>query len=398
MSRIRLATAGAVTIAMAFPLATAGCGPGVFDPVRPAAVGHSVVLTEQLAPSALVAVTSVGRAYSRLFQVLAATARPREHLDIVAAGGGTQDLIASVAPPAATVQIRARPIRPSSGSTSFQEAGYQRQLRHWKREESAGHRAVTLRTAQAITAWIRPLLARAALLADPAAAATPTETGAGAPAASMIAECGVATNVLSGLVDQAGARFSGRVLVLATGNIGGMPPAGELDGDDVLVLTPFVPGSTEAAAAQQDLIAAGAARAAILGPEATPSELDQIVANDLDLRQATEAVSGSALFANDSVALLPAAARVLAPLVARLEQPGVTAVVNGYASAPGSSQHNQQLSQNRAAAVAGYLEAHGVSPAVLFVVGHGASDFVAPGSSRDNRRVVIVIEEPIEGA
>lgn len=391
---IRSAAAAAITVAAAVTVATAGCGAGVFDPGRPGAVGQSVVLTDHFAPSALVAVTSVGGADSPLFQVLAATARPREHLDIIQAGGGSRTPVASVAPSAATVQIPARPVPPPGGSTSFQVASYQRQLRHWEREEAAGRRAVAARTAQAITVWVRPLLARAATSAQPDAAATPAQPGTSASAVSLAAECGLATSVLSGLVDQAGARFSGRVLVLAVGSLDGMPPAGELDGDDVLVLTPFAPSAAEAAAAQQDLIAAGAARAAVLGPEATPAELAQIVAADLGLRQVSETVSGPALFANDSAALLPAAARVLAPLVARLEQPGVTAVVNGYASAPGSARHNQQLSQNRAVAVAGYLEAHGVSAAALFVVGHGASNFVAPGSSGDNRRVVVVIEEP----
>ena len=385
MRRMTWPTAVAVVTVVTF--ATAGCGPGVFDPGGPAAVAEPVVLTEHVSASVLVAVTSTGGADGRLFPVLAATARPQEHLDIVPAGGGTRTLVASVAPLPATVEIPAKPAPPPSGSTSFQEASYQKQLRHWEGEDAAGQRAVAARTAQATTDWVRPLVARAA---QPDGAAAPATT-------SLTAECGLAISVLSGLVDQAGARFSGRVLVLAVGSLDGLPPAGELDGDDVLVLTPFVPSATAAAAAQQNLIAAGAARAAVLGPEATLAELDQIVADGLGRRQVTETVSGSALFANDSAVLLPAAARVLAPLVARLEQPGVNAVVNGYASAPGTAWHNQQLSENRAAAVAGYLEAHGVSAAVLFVVGHGASNFVAPGSSGDNRRVVVVIEEPTNG-
>jgi outer membrane protein OmpA-like peptidoglycan-associated protein len=388
----RSAAAAALTVATTVTLATAGCGPGVFDPVRPAAAADQpVMLTEHVSASVLVAVTSTGGADGPLFQVLAATARPQEHLDIVRAGGRTRTLVASVAAPPATVEIAAKPAAPPAGSTSFQEASYQRQLRHWEEEDAAGQRAVAVLTAQATTAWVRPLLTRAAAPAQPDDAATPANT-------SLTAECELATSVLSGLVEQAGARFSGRVLVLAVGSLDGLPPAGELDGDDVLVLTPFVPSATAAAAAQQNLIAAGAARAAVLGPEATPAELDQIVADGLGLRQVTETVSGSALFANDSAVLLPAAALMLAPLVARLERPGVNAVVNGYASAPGSVRHNQQLSENRAAAVAGYLEAHGASAAALFVVGHGASNFVAPGSSGDNRRVVVVIEEPTDGA
>ena len=382
----RSAAVAAVTVAAAVTLATAGCGLGVLDPARPAAAGQPVVLTEHVSASVLVAVTSTGGAAGPLFQILAATARPQEHLDIVRAGGGTGTLVASVAPPPATVEIPAKPAPPPGGSTSFQEASYQRQLRHWGGEEAAGQRAVATRTAQATTAWVRPLLARAA------------HDSAIPAATSLTAECGLATSVLSGLVDQAGARFSGRVLVLAVSSLDGLPPAGELDGDDVLVLTSFVPSATAAAASQQNLIAAGAVRAAVLGPEATPAELDQIVTDGLGLRQVTETVSGPALFANDSAVLLPAAARVLAPLVAQLERPGVNAVINGYASAPGSARHNQQLSEDRAAAVAGFLEARGVSAAALFVVGHGASNFVAPGSSGDNRRVVVVIEEPTDGA
>ncbi len=384
----RPAAIAAVTVAAAVTLATAGCGLGVLGPARPAAAGQPVALTEHVSASVLVAVTSTGGADGPLFQILAATARPQEHLDIVRAGGGTGTLVASVAPPPATVEIPAKPVPPPGGSTSFQEASYQRQLRHWEGEDAAGQRAVAARTAQATTAWVRSLLTRAG---QPDDAATPAAT-------SLTAECGLATSVLSGLVDQAGARFSGRVLVLAVGRLDGLPPAGELDGDDVLVLTPVVPSATAAAAAQQNLIAAGAARAAVLGPEATPAEFVQIVSGGLGLQQVTETVSGPTLFANDSAVLLPAAARVLAPLVARHERPGVNAVVNGYASAPGSARHNQQLSENRAAAVAAYLEAHGVSAAALFVVGHGASNFVASGASGDNRRVVVVIEEPTDGA
>ena len=57
-------------------------------------------------------------------------------------------------------------------------------------------------------------------------------------------------------------------------------------------------------------------------------------------------------------------------------------------------QHNLVLSQDRAAAVAAYLEARGVPKSSLLVVGHGASDLVAPGWSGDNRRVVVAIENP----
>ena len=48
---------------------------------------------------------------------------------------------------------------------------------------------------------------------------------------------------------------------------------------------------------------------------------------------------------------------------------------------------NFRLSYARAAAVAGFLEAHGIPASSLIVVGHGASNLVAPGPSAANHRV-----------
>jgi outer membrane protein OmpA-like peptidoglycan-associated protein len=106
----------------------------------------------------------------------------------------------------------------------------------------------------------------------------------------------------------------------------------------------------------------------------------------------TESLSGAALFANDSATLLPAAARVLNPLIAPLREPGAVAVINGYASTPGSAATNDELSYARAAAVAHFFEAHGIPAAALIVVGHGASDLIAAGPSGLNRRVTVAIE------
>ena len=213
-------------------------------------------------------------------------------------------------------------------------------------------------------------------------------------AASLPGECTIAASAVSGLVDQAGGRFgASRVVLLAVTSLSGMPSAGELNGDDVIVITSYLPTAGAASAAQVNLLNAGAARAAVLGPEITAAQVDQLVSEGLSQRAVTEDLSGRALFANDSSALLPTAISVLAPLVAELRRPGASGVVNGYASAPGSAQHNLVLSQDRAAAVAAFLEARGVPKSSLLAVGHGATNLVAPGSSGDNRRVVVVIEE-----
>jgi outer membrane protein OmpA-like peptidoglycan-associated protein len=370
-------------LAVALTVAVAGCHQDVFGSSRPPAAGQ-VTLTEHATASALVAVAGDEAANGQLLRVVGATARPIEHLDIVVPGRGTPAVIAAVAPAPAEVRIPARPAPPASGATSYQEAEYRGQQSRWNGEFAAGQRAVLARTAQATTAWVRPLLARAA-----GAART-----AGPAGGNLVTECALAANVLSGIGNQAGGRFAGRVVLLSAASLEGLLPPGELDGDDVIVITSFLPTAGAAAAAQENLLAAGAARAAVLGPEATQDQLDQLVTDGLTARQLTETVSGSALFANDSVTLLPAAARVLTPLLAQLRHPGVTAVINGYASAPGTPGHNLALSQGRAEAVARFLEANGVSAAALSVVGHGAANLIGPGSSGDNRRVVVVIEAP----
>ena len=200
--------------------------------------------------------------------------------------------------------------------------------------------------------------------------------------------------MLTGLADQAGVRFANRVVLIAADSLGNVSSGCQLTGADVIVLTPSLPSAAGAAAAQEKLIAAGAARVSVLGPEATQAEIGQLVSDGLGGREVSGTLSGAALFGDDSAVLRSTATRVLTPLVSLLRQSGAIAVINGYASAPGDARHNQQLSENRAAAVAAFFEAHGISAAALLVIGHGATGFIAPGASPDNRRVVVVVEEP----
>ena len=129
-------------------------------------------------------------------------------------------------------------------------------------------------------------------------------------------------------MNQAGSRFGGRVVLLSVASLSGMPPAGELDGDDVIVTTSSVPNAAAASAAQLNLLAAGASFAAVLGPEVTPAQLDHLVSESLSGHVVSDVRSGQALFANNSAVLRPAAARVLAPIASDLRRAGATAVVN----------------------------------------------------------------------
>jgi outer membrane protein OmpA-like peptidoglycan-associated protein len=371
--RFRVA-ATAATVAVA----TTGCSPGLFGAPQPAAVGGHVVLTEHITPSALVAVTAAGPENATLLQVIGATARPLEHLDIASAGG-THALVASSSPAPAVERIPAEPTPPARGATSYQEAVYYKAQKDWDGRYAAAQRKVASRTAASTDTWVRGQLAH---------------VGSGSGQGRLDAECEVASSVLADLADQAGARFGGRVVLMAADLLGDIPSGCQLVAADVIVITPFLPGAAAAAGAQEQLIAAGAARASVLGPEATPAELARLVSDGLGRREVSEPLSGPALFGNDSAVLRPAAAEVLTPLLPLLRQPGAIAVINGYASAPGGARHNQKLSENRAAAVAAFFEARGISAAALLVVGHGATSFVAPGTSPDNRRVIVVVEEP----
>jgi outer membrane protein OmpA-like peptidoglycan-associated protein len=382
--RCYLAAGAAATVA-----ATAGCG-AILDAAAPSrAAPAPVTLTAPAAPSMLVVVTGPGGISTLVRNVITETARPGEDLNVVSAGKRARALIASASPSPATVRVRGRPTAPGAGASSYQQGQYRNAMKHWRGEVTEARYLVAVRTKAAVGRWVRSLR-----LPD-RPAALPLAT----PAASLTRECQAATSAVSGLINQAGSHAGARrVVLLDLTSLTGMPPAGELDGDDVVAVTSYLPSAAAASAAQVNLLAAGASRVAVLGPEATPGQVEELVSVGLTEHTITQALSGRALFGNDSARLLPGAASVLAPLIGTLRRPGTNAVINGYASATGSSQHNQALSSRRAAAVAAFYEARGVSQSSLLVVGHGATNFIGPGSSGDNRRVVVVIEEPTAGA
>jgi outer membrane protein OmpA-like peptidoglycan-associated protein len=257
---------------------------------------------------------------------------------------------------------------------------YQNALRKWHTQLRAGQLEVSALTRSALSRWALGLRLTSGLADSDA---------------SLADECALAASAVADLGQEGGNRFdSRRVIILYADSLSGTLPAGELTGDNVVVVTGFLPSAAAASAAQAELLGAGAARAAVLGPEATPAQLGSLVSAGLSQQVITETLSGSVLFANDSAVLLPGASARLIPLVALLRRPGATGVINGYASTPGSASRNYALSQARAAAVASFLEARGISAYLLVVVGHGASDPVAPGPAAANRRVVVVIEEP----
>jgi outer membrane protein OmpA-like peptidoglycan-associated protein len=358
-------------------IALAGCQLGA----QPRAVS-SLTMTSPAASSALVVVadSDAGPALSRL---VAASARPDEQIDVLGDGAPAPVLVAASAPGPVAVTVSRRPISPGTGATSFQRAEYQRSLDRWQRSVAAAEQAAHSHTRAALAAWSSSLGIEARIGRLPEAGSSASLGRESTTAASAVADLGQA----------AGGTFGGRrVLLLFPRNLGGTVPPGLLTGDDVIVVTSFAPSAAAASSAQAGLLAAGAGAATVLGPEYTAVQLSQAVSLGLSRPMSTDVLSGPALFANDSSTLGSAATRMLMRLVAPLRKPGASAIISGYASTPGSAQANYLLSYARAAAVAAFLQARGVSATSLQVVGHGATGLVAPGSSGANRRVVVVLE------
>ncbi len=110
-----------------------------------------------------------------------------------------------------------------------------------------------------------------------------------------------------------------------------------------------------------------------------------------------------ALFEFDKATLNPDAEQTLAVLGPQIAQRGKhPVVIEGHTDAIGSDAHNQALSEQRAAAVRGWLAAHGYVPALTPIKGYGKKRPVAPNAKPDgsddpvgrqkNRRVEVVIK------
>ncbi len=356
-------------------------------PAGGSAPGSDVTIAQQVAPSAMLAVIPGPASGAALSALVASTARPSEDVRLLLAGTPAATIVASDSPAPAQLVMPGQPAAPGSGATTYQTAEYTKRLKAWHAERTADGQAEMAQTREKVSQWLSSLgiPQKISRLADP-----PGEAG------SLAAESAVAASALADLEQHAGDAFaSHRVIVLFCNDLtrGGTVPAGELTGDEVVVVTADLPTAAVASAAQADLLEAGAAQGAVVGPEVTAGELAALVRADLSQRAGGDSLSTPVLFANGSYALSAAAVRELTRLLPRLREPGATAVINGYASTPGTAQANYMLSYQRATVVADFFESKGIPAASLIIVGHGATDLVGSGASGANRRVLVVIEE-----
>ncbi len=100
------------------------------------------------------------------------------------------------------------------------------------------------------------------------------------------------------------------------------------------------------------------------------------------------------LFPTDSAHISDNAYEMVADVAADARsRPEVKVIVDGYADTTGTPDHNQQLSQARAAAVADVLKRHGIESARITTRGFGETRLAVPTGDQvkeaQNRRVVI---------
>jgi outer membrane protein OmpA-like peptidoglycan-associated protein len=384
--------AGRIGAAVGVASLLSGCGlSSVGGPPGGSATGSAVTITQDVDSSALLAVMTSPASGPPLSALVASTARPREDVRLLQAGAPAATIVASDSPAPTQITVPGPPVAPGGGETAYQLAQYTKRLKAWRAERAADEQAEAVQTRERISEWLDGLgmPQKISRLADP-----PGEAG------GLAAESAVAASALADMEEAAGDVFgTHRVIVLFCDDLGdGAIPAGELTGDDVLVVTGYLPTAAAASAAQADLLEAGAAQAAVVGPEVTAAELAALVSADLSQGAGGDSVSAPVLFGNDSYALSAAAVRKLTGLLPRLREPGATAVINGFASTPGTAQANYILSYQRATAVADFFESRDVPAASLVIAGHGATDLVGSGASGANRRVLVVIEEASGGS
>lgn len=359
------------------PLVAAGCqlaGLTSSGQPRPKA---SIIISDPVASSVTIV---AGRPDATAAAAIARdTVQPSESLVVLGAGQPVRVVVASVSPAPASLVIPGRPTRPRAGSSPYQWSKYRQNVRSWQKDKAAATQKANVLTDASETRWLDGLTVSRRLDTLPPVASAELRLGR---------ECADAADEMAGLATASGSHAR-PVLVLYASALGGAVQAGELNGDAVIVVTNYLPSAAAVGAAQIRLVRAGALRATIVGPAAPTSQIASLITEDEQLTINPTALPNSELFPTGSAVLLASAQRELAALVPALSKPGTTAIINGYASTPGSPRQNFRLSYARASAVASFLEARGVPPAALTVIGHGAV-----GPSLRDQKVTVLIERP----
>ncbi|MEL6913814.1 MAG: OmpA family protein [Pseudomonadota bacterium] len=148
--------------------------------------------------------------------------------------------------------------------------------------------------------------------------------------------------------------------------------------------------------------AVGAGAGAVIGQQVDRQEAalrQQLSGQVVVIRQGNQLIvrmPQDILFASGSAQLRPDLQGDIRSLAANLQRfPNSTVTVIGHTDSDGTAEFNQNLSERRAASVAGILQQNGVSGFRINSFGRGESQPIAtnltPEGKRQNRRVDIII-------
>ncbi len=370
----RLASLAAIALTA---LVAAGCNAPAQLGVQVPPTGPTILIGPKTTPSTLVVSVAASVPSRDVAAVLTNTSQPGENIAI-AQVNSTSEVLGS-APLPVEVPISPRPSPVGKGATTFQNYTSTAKLARWQTAKKAAEAASLAITTSKVSTWSKSLAAK-----------LPTQFGTSADLGSALQVASDATATLA----QA-ATLGHRVILAYVSSLAGSVAPGSLSGTTVLVVVApsRAPSASESATVQTALISAGAIRVEVL-PQSVgiASMIDQAVSAGLATQSVSDNLSGATLFANNSATLGSSAATVLAPVAKQLIQTtNASAIIIGFASATGSPSSNLTLSAQRAASVANWLEHMGVPAAKIIAVGEGANDFVAPGPSGLNRRVIVEI-------
>jgi OOP family OmpA-OmpF porin len=123
-------------------------------------------------------------------------------------------------------------------------------------------------------------------------------------------------------------------------------------------------------------------------------ELDELRAKETE--RGLVLTLGDVLFESNKAELRADSMRTLYPLVTLLkERPQRSVVIEGYTDSSGAESYNQELSQERAAAVRDFLVSNGIQPERIMARGYGEAHPVAPNTTeaerQENRRVEVIV-------
>jgi OOP family OmpA-OmpF porin len=143
---------------------------------------------------------------------------------------------------------------------------------------------------------------------------------------------------------------------------------------------------------------AATAAAAAAAVTQAPVEEQPTVVEAVILTKTFEQVQGQETFAFNSTELEDSRKSDFDPLIALMqEHPESTVTIVGYTDSSGPEQVNQRISEERAEAIASYLESQGIDRSRMSVSGMGEANPIADNSTPEgraqNRRVEITVPE-----